>query len=274
MTTKKNVIKSELGNYLQGVQHFGVTVNDMAKSLEFYTEVLGGKLVVSGDGYWGEVLHNTLFQKEELDALNLESFPKTIEIPDIRDGTKESLDIRFISFGNVAVELIHFRDAKLTPNAPNWIGQNHTCNPIEKTCVGYAPNMHLSFHVKDDIDLNQFAKTLEEECRKREIDLICNRIIRVNSEEERRKVALNYTANKFWNDPNYFVEGYSDSDFGDFYGWSLFYAKGPNGEQLEFNQVTRKIKGLFINAQAEYNQAQGTHFQWSSALVNQPITTK
>jgi hypothetical protein len=31
------------------------------------------------------------------------------------------------------------------------------------------------------------------------------------------------------NDPYYFVEGYSDSDFGDFYGWPLFYAKGPNG---------------------------------------------
>jgi catechol 2,3-dioxygenase-like lactoylglutathione lyase family enzyme len=268
MSSENNVFNSGLGNYLQGVQHFGVTVNDMAKSLELYTEVLGGKLVVSGDGFSGEVLHNTLFQKEEIDGISLGRDLNNIEIPKIRDGTKEVLDIRFISFGNVAIELIHFRDSKLTPDAPNWISPYPTCNPIEKTCVGYTPIMHLSFHVKDDVDLNQFAKSLEEECRRRGIDLICNRIIHVNSEEERRKVALKYNANKFWNDPEYFVEGYSDSDFGDFHGWSLFYAKGPNGEQLEFNQVTRKVKQLFIKGQEEYNKAFGTQFIWSSALVN------
>jgi catechol 2,3-dioxygenase-like lactoylglutathione lyase family enzyme len=273
MSSTNNYKRYGLGDYLQGVQHFGVTVNDMAKSMEFYTEVLGGKLVVSGDGFLGEVLHNTLFQKEELKPIQAGKNLKNIAIPDIREGNKEVLDIRFISFGNVAVELLHFRDAKLTANAPNWNGSSTPYNSIERTCVGYPNIMHLSFHVKDDIDLNQFAQNLEEECRRRDIDFSANRIIRVKSEEERRKIALKYMANKFWNDPNYFVEGYSDSDFGDFYGWSLFYAKGPNGEQLEFNQVTRKIRGLFMKAQAEYNQANRTNFQWPSSMVNQAITT-
>ncbi|MBH8572373.1 VOC family protein [Nostocaceae cyanobacterium CENA369] len=264
----KNNIKSNFGNYLQGVQHVGITVHNMAKSLEFYTEVLGGKLVVSGDAYSGKILHHTLFQKEEIEALNLEQNSPLIEIPDIRDGNKQVLDIRFISFGNIAVELLHFRDAKLTPNARNWINQQTKCHSSEKTCVAYVPIMYLSFHVKDDVDLNKFAKSLEAECRKREIDLVCNRIIHVDSEEARRQTAFKYTANKFWYDPDYFIEGYSDSDFGDFYGWSLFYAKGPNGEQLEFNQVTRKIKDLFIKGQKEYNQDYSTTFNWPSALIS------
>jgi len=41
------------------------------------------------------------------------------------------------------------------------------------------------------------------------------------------------------------VEGYSDGEFGDFQGWSLFYYKGPNGEQLEFNQVMCKARAFF-----------------------------
>lgn len=265
MDELKNTMKLGLGNFLQGVQHFGVTVDDLEKSIEFYTEVLGGKLAVSGDNFTGNVLQNTMFQKEELDAIELGHNPSTAKVPDVRDGSKESLDIRFISFGNVAVELIHFRDAKLTPKAPNWSSQYPTCDPIEKTCIGYSPIMHLSFHVKDDVDLNQFSRDLEEECQRREINLTCNRIIRVNSEEERRNIALKYMANKFWNDPNYFVEGYSDSNFGDFTGWSLFYAKGPNGEQLEFNQVTRGIRKLFMESQQAYNKAFGTSFNWPSA---------
>ena len=254
----EKVTPSGCGHYLQGVQHFGVTVDDMDKSIEFYTEVLGGKLVVSGDQFWGEVLYNTLFQKEQIDAIEGGVDLRSLGVPDIRDGSKEALDVRFISFGNTVVELLHFRDAKLTPRAPNCIGRT-------TSCVGYGIAMHLSFHVKDDVDLNQFAKGLEEECRKRGINLICNRIIHVRSEEERRNVALKYNANKFWNDPDYFVEGYSDGDFGEFSGWSLFYAKGPNGEQLEFNQVTRHIRELFIKAQQDYNKATGTTYSWPSA---------
>jgi catechol 2,3-dioxygenase-like lactoylglutathione lyase family enzyme len=60
--------KKGLGHYLQGIQHFGITVDNMAKSLEFYIELLGGKLAIAGDGFAGEVLHNTLFQKEDIEA--------------------------------------------------------------------------------------------------------------------------------------------------------------------------------------------------------------
>lgn len=250
-----------LGRFLQGVQHFGITVDDMERSIEFYTEVLGGKLALSGDGFSGEVLHNTLFQKEDLDVIERRVDPRELIVPDIRDGTRQALDVRFISFGNTCVELLHFRDAGLGPDAPNW-GRKIP------TGVGPANAPHLSFHVKDGIDLNLFARALEEECRERGIpNVVCNHIISVRSEAERREVELRYYANRFWNDPVYHVPGYSDSEFGDFLGWSLFYCKGPNGEQLEFNQVTRRARELFMRAQRAYNEDAGTGFVWAPALV-------
>jgi catechol 2,3-dioxygenase-like lactoylglutathione lyase family enzyme/ketosteroid isomerase-like protein len=253
-----------LAHCLQGVQHFGYTVDDMSKAIEFYTEVLGGKLALKGDGFTGEVLHNTLFQKEDIEAIERGVDPKTLLVPNIRDGSQESLDVRFVSFGNTCVELIHFRDAKLDSSAPNW-------GPRMPSSVASTNAAHLSFHVRDDVDLNLFAKALEEECQRRGLtQVVCNRVIHVNSEAERRAVALKYNANKFWNDPDYFVEGYSDSEFGDFFGWSLFYCKGPNGEQLEFNQVTRKARTEFIRAQGEYNALAGTSYVWPSGVGGPP----
>ena len=262
--SKKQSDQAGLGQYLQGIQHFGITVDNMAKSLEFYIEVLGGKLAIAGDGFTGQVLHNTLFQKEELEAIGLGINPRSLGIPDLRDGGHEVLDVRFISFGNTVLELIHFRDAKLDINAPNT---------IEKLpgSVGYANAAHISFHVKDDVPLNEFALILEGACEQRGINVACNRVITVKSETERRQVAARYAANLFWQDPahpEYFIEGYSDSDFGGFHGWSLFYCKGPNGEQLEFNQVTRTAKENFMRAQREYNEANGTEYIWNQTSLD------
>jgi len=241
--------KRSLGRMLQGVQHVGVTVDDMAKSLEFYIEVLGGRLAIKGNGFYGPVLHNTLFQLEEIDAFAHNSTPRSYGVPDLRDGTQESLDVCFISFGNTCVELIHFRNAKGDESSPNTF-------PRLPSGVGHGNACHISFHVKDDVDLNVFAKTLEQECHRRGINNVkANHIIDVKTDQERRSLPLKYSANKFWNEKDYFIDGYSDLNFGDFEGWSLFYCKGPNGEQLEFNQVTRKAKEHFDRARNEYNEA-------------------
>jgi catechol 2,3-dioxygenase-like lactoylglutathione lyase family enzyme len=243
-----------LGERLQGVQHVGVTVDDWTKSLEFYVEVLGGRIAAKGTGFYGDVLYNTLFEKEGIDAVQTNTSTRSLGVADVRDGTKEMLDVCFISFGNVCIELLHFRDARLDPTAPNTF-------PKLPTSVGYGNAGHISFHVKDDVDLNVFARDLEEECRRRDIkNVICNRVVTVRSHEERLGLPLKYAANKFWNEPEYFIEGYSDMDFGDFHGWSLFYAKGPNGEQLEFNQVTRTIKTSFDAARDKYNEDNNTDF--------------
>lgn len=63
-------------------------------------------------------------------------------------------------------------------------------------------------------------------------------------------MVLGYCANTFWNDPEYFVEGYSDGEFGDFQGGSLFLCKALNREQWEFTSVTRRARLLRTRALA------------------------
>jgi limonene-1,2-epoxide hydrolase/catechol 2,3-dioxygenase-like lactoylglutathione lyase family enzyme len=231
--------KSGLGHYLQGVQHFGLTVYDMPKSLEFYLEVLGGKVAMGGNGFYGESLHNLLFQKEEVEAIAKGIDPKSVGVANIRDGSDMALDVRFISFGNTVVEIIHFRDAKLTFAAPNAFAKI-------PSSVGYTNAPHISFYVKEDVDIDVFAQELEAECQRRGLaEVVVNRIIRANSAEEMKKLAPKFAKTDFTED---------------FDGWALFYCKGPNGEQLEFNQVTRKAKENFTRAEAEYNQANGTNY--------------
>ncbi|WP_292766787.1 AtaL-like protein [Nostoc sp. NOS(2021)] len=261
----KETVKPGLGHYLQGVQHVGITVQDMEKSLEFYTEVLGGKTVVVENNIMGDAMQNTLFQKEELDALAQGVDPKTFGIPSLRDA-KEALDIKFISFGNTCIELIYFRDAAT---------QNPHNSAVDRipSHIGHVNAMHLSFHVKDDVDLNVFAKVLEDECQIRGMkNVVCNRVIRVKSEEERRKVALKYNSSKFWQEPDSLnADHQPEEDFGELEGWALFYCKGPNGEQLEFNQATRTVKGHFAKAQKEYNMANNTHFAVLNSKSSQQI---
>jgi catechol 2,3-dioxygenase-like lactoylglutathione lyase family enzyme len=42
------------------VQHFGLTVQNMDRAFEFYTEVLGGSEVMRDGDFHGEKIHYTL----------------------------------------------------------------------------------------------------------------------------------------------------------------------------------------------------------------------
>ena len=252
---------SGLGHYLQGVQHCGVTVNDMAQAVEFYTEVLGGKLVVSESELVGDKTQNTLFQTEELQAISSGIDPERADIPHLRSGKEQALDLKFISFGNVVVELLQIREA----GKPNAHQSSVGSLPSH---IGHVNAMHLSFNVKEGIDLNLFAKTLEEECQRRGMtNVVFNRVIRVKSSAERKAVALKYNSFKFWNEPE--DEAPIDWSNDPMEGWSLFYCKGPSGEQLEFNQVTRKVKDKFRQGVQDYNQANGTAFIFPDAQIKQ-----
>ena len=57
-----------LGARLQGVQHFGLTVQNMDRAYEFYTEVLGGTEVMRDGDFQGERIHNTLLADQEIEA--------------------------------------------------------------------------------------------------------------------------------------------------------------------------------------------------------------
>ena len=262
------VTRSGLGHLLQGVQHVGVTVDDIAKSLEFYTEVLGGKLVVTERELVGDTIQNTLFQQEELKAIAQGIDLKTLDVPRLRSAKEDALDVRFISFGNTVVELIHFRKAGNTDAA-------HASVSEMPSHIGHVNAMHISFNVKEDIDLNVFAQMLEAESHRRGMtNVVANRVVNVNSEAERRVLARRYNSFKFWNDPEAIAAGEPEVDWSHnpMEGWSLFYCKGPNGEQLEFNQVTRKVKDTFLQAQQEYDTANGTSFAINGNKTMENIT--
>lgn len=230
---------SALSKQLRGVHHIGLTVEDMGKAVEFYTEVLGGKIIIPEFGLDGDIMHNTLLQKEEIEAIEKKVDLKSIGIPNLRDG-EEKLDLYFIQFDNVVLELLQYRDASAQPNGSvAFPAKNPHSSPA------YVNSMHISFYLKDEVDVDEFVKNLEAECQKRGMDQVrCNRIFRVKSESERKNTLAQYNSCKLF-----------DPSFGDFEGWTLVYCKGPNGEQLEFNQVLRKAKVLFETAQEEFQKA-------------------
>ncbi|MBV9385030.1 MAG: VOC family protein [Chroococcidiopsidaceae cyanobacterium CP_BM_ER_R8_30] len=230
---------SALSKHLRGVHHVGVTVEDMGKSLEFYTEVLGGRIIIAEIGLAGDTMHNTLLQKEEIDAIEKGVDPRTIGVPNLREG-KDNLDVYFIQFDNVVLELLQYRSASAPPNSSAAFAAK---NPYSSPA--YINSMHISFYLNDEVDVDEFVKNLETECQKRGMTQVrFNRIIQVRSEEERTKVNPKYNSCKLF-----------DPSLGDFEGWTLVYFKGPNGEQLEFNQVLRKAKLRFQSAQEEFLKA-------------------
>ena len=66
-----------LGARLQGVQHFGLTVQNMDRAFAFYTEVLGGTEVMRDGDFQGERIHNTLLTDQEIEARVRQVNPRT-----------------------------------------------------------------------------------------------------------------------------------------------------------------------------------------------------
>ena len=62
----------------------------------------------------------------------------------------------------------------------------------------------------------------------------CNRIVAVTTEEGRKNAPLETMSNKI-------TEGKSN-------GWALIYARGPEGEALEFVQALGPVKQIFDGA--------------------------
>ena len=187
-----------------GVQHFGITVSDMERSLKFYIDILGGKLITSGMGFKGPEIHRSLLQRdEELGSLS---------IPDLRSCAHE-LDVHFIQFPNAVIELLRYH----TPDGETVPDRHASTSPA-------IPNsMHVCFHIKTGVDLEQFVANIEQESHALGMTQVkCNPIFRVAGTG------------------------------GDFDGWNLIYVKGCDGEQLEFVQVIDKAFEVFDKAARSY----------------------
>lgn len=214
---------------LQGVQHFGLTVQNMERAYEFYTAVLGGTEVFRHGDFQGDAVQNTLLADQEILANALGVNPRTIGVPDLRGGAQR-LDVRFIQFDNVVIELLQYRDADQPMGGPKAFAE-----PVEHMSPAFPRMMHICFYVRDDVDFNQFITDLEAESAKRGMTQVrANRIIRVTTEEERKAAPQDTNTNKVTVAP---------SD-----GWELIYCKGPEGEQLEFVKALGPVKQRFADA--------------------------
>jgi catechol 2,3-dioxygenase-like lactoylglutathione lyase family enzyme len=218
-----------LGGRLQGVQHFGVTVQSMDRAFEFYTQVLGGTEVMRDGDFQGERIHNTLLTDQEIVARERKVDPRTIGVPDLKGGSQR-LDVRFIQFDNVVIELLQYRDA----TQPMGNGDSFA-EPRDHMSPAYPRSMHICFYIRDDVDFNKFIHDLEAESARRGMPQVrANRVITVTSERERQAAPMSSNTNKI-------TEGKSN-------GWALIYCKGPEGEQLEFVQALDPVKRVFSNA--------------------------
>jgi catechol 2,3-dioxygenase-like lactoylglutathione lyase family enzyme len=218
-----------LGARLQGVQHFGLTVQNMNRAFEFYTEVLGGTEVMRDGDFQGERIHNTLLTDQDIEARVRRVNPRTMGIPDLRGGAQR-LDVRFIQFDNVVIELLQYRDADQPAGSGNAFAE-----PLDHMSPAFPRMMHICFHIRDDVDFNKFIADLEAESARRGMTQVrANRIVTVTSEQERRAAPIEANSNGI-------TEGQSN-------GWRLIYCKGPEGEQLEFVQALGPVKQVFDSA--------------------------
>jgi catechol 2,3-dioxygenase-like lactoylglutathione lyase family enzyme len=220
---------SSLGARLQGVQHFGLTVQNMDRAFAFYTEVLGGNEVMRDGDFQGERIHNTLLTDQEIEAKERNVNPRTIGVPDLRGGTQR-LDVRFVQFDNVVIELLQYRDADQPMGSGNSFAEAR-----DHMSPAFPRSMHICFYLRDDVDFNTFIRDLEAESARRGMTQVrANRVVTVATEQERLAAPLESNSNKI-------TEGKSN-------GWALIYCKGPEGEQLEFVQALGPVKKVFADA--------------------------
>lgn len=225
-----------LGTRRQGVQHFGVTVQNMDRAFAFYTEVLGGTEIMRDGDFQGERIHNTLLTDQEIEARERRVNPRTIGVPDLRGGAQR-LDVRFVQFDNVVIELLQYRDSE----QPAGSGASFA-EPLDHMSPAFPRMMHICFHIRDDVDFNQFIADLEAESARRGMTQVrANRVITVTSETERLAAPIDANSNGI-------TEGRSN-------GWRLIYCKGPEGEQLEFVQALGPVKRVFDDALAARRKA-------------------
>lgn len=232
-TTSSFASDNAVGNRIIGVQHFGVTVSNMERAYEFYTEVLGGTEVMRDGNFQGADIQNTLMQVDELNAKDRKVNPQSIGIPDMRNGNQR-LDVVFIQFDNVVIELLQYRDAKQEQWQAGTFAPEH-----QNTSPAFPKNMHISFHVKEDVNFDQFISDLEAAAKARGMTNVrCNRNTDVATEQDRLNAPVSSNALEI-------SAGASD-------GWALAYCKGSEGEQLEFNQVKAPVKQLFEKAKQKH----------------------
>lgn len=241
------------------VQHVGITTSNLTRSVLFYTKVMGGVEVLGagGDGWDGDDVYQMLMGAALARAGGADDWAA-----DLSAGGKDTMGARYVSFDSVILEFLdyHSKEAELqhliqTSNATSFPQtaiemhdrlKEHTYPKFSDSNMApsVAGNMHISFNVRPELDLNKFVTALENTSHALGYtEVFCNRVVPPTSVSGDGK-------------PNF--AGISEDKNsiqvldGDFQGWALAYCKGPDGEQMEFNQVRDKAKDNFDQALQTY----------------------
>ena len=146
----------------------------MDRAFAFYTEVLGGTEVMRDGDFQGERIHNTLLTDQEIEARVRQVNPRTLGVPDLKGGAQR-LDVRFIQFDNVVIELLQYRDAEQPAGSGAAFAE-----PLDHMSPAFPRMMHICFHIRDDVDFNKFIADLEAESARRGMTQVrANRVITV-----------------------------------------------------------------------------------------------
>ena len=250
------------------IQHVGLTTSDLNRSVAFYTDVMGGVEVIGagGDGWNGDDVYQLLMQ-----AALVRGGAAAGWAANISAGGPDTMAARYVAFDSVVIELLdyHSKEAVLQralaahtdgaafprgPAAARAAEANAAAKAAAETKTKFprfspstvaalAGNMHISFNVRPTKDLNAFVTALEATAHAAGFaDVYCNRLVPVKAGPDGHPDVDGVPAK----DNSYAVVG------GAFGGWSLAYCKGPDGEQLEFNQVVRAAKQDFDQALRVY----------------------
>ena len=231
---------------LNAIQHVGVTVSNLTRSLEWYTKVLGGVEVQSagGNGWEGNDVEQLLMQHEIL-----QGSPKSDYTAQLQVGGADQLDARYVNFGPLQVELLDY-------HARNGMEKDSNLPHFgTETAPSVAGNTHFAFRVRPETPLNEFVTILEKESHSRGFMAVkCNTLNEQPNDDARGE--------QVQEDPEY--NSYHVDD-GPFVGWQLAYCKGPDGEQLEFTHEYAAAGTVFGQALGMYVSG-GDNPLWRRAL--------
>jgi len=236
---QETVRPAELGDWIMmnAIQHVGITTSDLQRSVAFYTDVLGGVEVnyAGGNNWKGDRVYQLLMQQALLGG------PSTAQwAANLSSAGPDELNARYVSFGSIVIEFLDYTASEAQLQRHMAAGKKSFPTFSNSTVApSVAGNMHVSFNIRTSKNLDEFVTTLEAKAHaKGYMNVWCNRLVEVDSHADYQDLPLSDNA--------YYVTS------GNFEGWSLAYCKGPDGEQLEFNQVTDKAKKEFNQALSQY----------------------
>jgi catechol 2,3-dioxygenase-like lactoylglutathione lyase family enzyme len=195
-----------------------ITVSDMEKSVNFYTQVMGGELIGKAEGLDGNYLYCGLFQMEEIKAW--EANTTATDIPNLRK-PEYLADVAAIYFGHFNLVLIKFYNKETKQVF-------ELRNPSNSVAVLNSERM--GFYVDDSITLDKFISRLEVSAERLGFPVRCNRVMTLRSEEHRKIAGINVPQFNAYS----IVEGQLNG-----LGWA--HCEGPNGEQLQFAKLSRAV---------------------------------